>query len=187
MADRKQQFIAEQALISSIGAAVKLRQRDFYKKAKDLNISTTDFDKSKKEFRNGFASLLIQAAKFLKTTPVKDPEVKLLIQIEWIQFELEKIKGDLLVSGQPTFGVVQKAFNLTLKYLWCFGMIEKPPHCPVDGQVLKKVGWNGVFWPLMTKQDYLDAITKVKYVAGSSNLCDWEMSVWRPSIKIDEW
>jgi hypothetical protein len=183
MLDRKKQFIVEQALISSIAASVKLRQREFYKSAKVLDINQSTYDTLKKHFRAEFASFLITGANAFKKTS-RDREKKLLAQIGWVNRQLNRVKGTLLADDQPTFGVSQKALNLFLKYLWCFRMINEPPHCPIDGQVLKRIKWTGVPWPLMTKKDYLAAIRQTKNVAGEIRLCEWELSEFKPSVQI---
>ena len=56
-------------------------------------------------------------------------------------------------ESKITFGTVQKLVNLYLKYLWCTRQIDfDPPHCPVDGQVLGKIDWDGPLWPAWRKE-----------------------------------
>jgi hypothetical protein len=70
--------------------------------------------------------------------------------------------GTILVEGKLRYGVSQKAFNLYLKYLWRVRIADgkpsvPPPHCPVDGVVLRKGTLPGV-WTL--------AIAKRSIVTG---------------------
>lgn len=184
MFTQKQKFVLEQALISTIGATVKLRQRQFYKSKTELRLSKSDYESKKKSFRNEFGVVLLRAANNLKDIHADQREAKLIEQIEWVLTGLNKIKGDLLVDEQPTFGIAQKAMNLTLKYLWCLDLMEEPPHCPVDSQVLKSVKLAGKVWSLMNKSDYESAIQEVKKAAGKKSISTWELDKWRPSITV---
>jgi hypothetical protein len=39
---------------------------------------------------------------------------------------------ELFINGKLPLGVIQKMFNLFLKYHWCLGNIGTPPHFPID-------------------------------------------------------
>ncbi|MDM1549455.1 hypothetical protein HX096_16495 [Empedobacter falsenii] len=45
----------------------------------------------------------------------------------------------LFVKGSLNIGVSQKLLNLYLKYQWCAGWIETPPHFPVDRIIQQKL------------------------------------------------
>lgn len=38
----------------------------------------------------------------------------------------------IFAKGRMNFGISQKMLNLYLKYQWCKGSVEEPPHFPVD-------------------------------------------------------
>ncbi|MFT6838780.1 MAG: hypothetical protein ACJAZR_002319 [Sediminicola sp.] len=40
--------------------------------------------------------------------------------------------SEIFNGGQINFGIAQKMLNLYLKYQWCLGNIQEPPHFPVD-------------------------------------------------------
>lgn len=185
MLDRKKQFIVEQALISSVAASVKLRQRRFYRSASELKLNQNAYSKRKDLFRNAFADLLIEAANKVNGVASKNREKELLTQIGWIKEKLERIKDNLLVEEQPAFGVAQKALNLFLKYLWCFDLIEQPPHCPIDGQILGKIAWADKPWPLFNREDYEEAIKQVRNKAGDKSIGEWELLQFKPSVQIN--
>lgn len=44
--------------------------------------------------------------------------------------------GRYLRGGKLKFGRAQKILNGYLKYLWCAGRINTPPHCPFDDRVI---------------------------------------------------
>jgi len=72
----------------------------------------------------------------------------------------------------------QKSFSVYLKHLWCLGLIEKPPACPVDRRILKIAGapadkqsWgktNSIF-------EYARQVNYIKKAAGSDHISDWEV------------
>ena len=74
-------------------------------------------------------------------------------------------------------GVSQKLLNLQLKYLWCVGAVETPPHCPVDRIILNhtklknKMNWTQI----TTIADYMKAIDAIKEVAGDKEIALWEL------------
>jgi hypothetical protein len=79
-------------------------------------------------------------------------------------------------------GIAQKLLNLQLKYLWCLGFIEEPPHCPVDRIVLSKTKLEGKLnWTqIKTKNEYIQAINAIRDVADSQklSLSEWELKVF---------
>ena len=85
-------------------------------------------------------------------------------------------------ESKITFGTVQKLVNLYLKYLWCTSQIDfDPPHCPVDGQVLGKIDWDGPLWPDMQKGDYQRAIMAITGKARKKrykSVAEWELEEW---------
>jgi hypothetical protein len=81
-------------------------------------------------------------------------------------------------------GSAQKALNLYLKYLWCLGLIARPPHCPFDYRILAKLPTCNVKWT------QLDSIVKYKEIVGEAeqlakgkrlSLADWELEEWQRS------
>lgn len=77
-------------------------------------------------------------------------------------------------------GNAQKALNLHLKYRWCLGDIERPPHCPFDYYVLREIsGWRSYRWTVIDKiADYADLVAAARAVAGDQPLADWELAVY---------
>jgi len=77
-----------------------------------------------------------------------------------------------------SIGNAQKLLNLQLKYLWCAGLISKPPHCPVDRIVLghthlrNKLAWTRID----SIGEYLRAIAAIREVARGMDLADWELA-----------
>ena len=75
------------------------------------------------------------------------------------------IKDDILKKGKVEFGVAQKILNLFLKYCWSIGWIDKPPHCPIDSNVLKWVGRDDLRWSTMTGDTYREVIKEIVWIS----------------------
>lgn len=99
-----------------------------------------------------------------------------------VDFGTTKGKNLLGPDGYK-FGVAQKLLNLLLKYLWCLGYVEEPPHCPVDRIVLAKttlrdrLNWTEI----KTAEKYSEAINAIRVVAQGEgiSLAQWELKAYR--------
>ena len=80
------------------------------------------------------------------------------------------------------YGVAQKLLNLALKYYWCLGLINDPPHCPVDRIIISKTKHSGIInWTQITeKSEYQKVIEEIKVLAGKSQLSipAWELTIF---------
>ena len=47
--------------------------------------------------------------------------------------------SEIFNGGKINFGIAQKMLNLYLKYQWCLGNIDEPPHFPVDRIIQQKL------------------------------------------------
>lgn len=85
----------------------------------------------------------------------------------------------LLHGGRLRFGIAQKLVNLHLKYLWTAGLVEEPPHCPIDGIVrdLAKLPYD---WTTSDSEgEYRAAIAALAVVAAPRSLAVWELQEFR--------
>ena len=94
----------------------------------------------------------------------------------------ESIKGTLLGDDGYKYGVAQKLLNLALKYYWCLGRIDEPPHCPVDRIVIGKTKFkSSINWTRITrKSEYEGVIEDVKRLARNKGLSVpmWELTIY---------
>jgi len=93
---------------------------------------TTEFERQ--EFRKaviGFCDEIIIPCYRL---PVDEPIH--LENIVKVRDHAMQCAGDSTLENPYNIGIAQKLLNLQLKYMWCAGYIEKPPHCPVDRIIL---------------------------------------------------
>jgi hypothetical protein len=86
---------------------------------------------------------------------------------------------EFLSSDGFKIGVAQKAINLYLKYLWCLGVIEEPPHCPLDRSIISRLKANNdVNWTELTKievyEALMDEIGELARNEGRS-IAEWEL------------
>lgn len=113
-----------------------------------------------------------------KVTLDSDEHVK---KIKEIIDEANNI-GSSFLEGSYKFGTAQKLLNLTLKYHWCMGWIEEPPHCPVDRIILSKTDLKGKLnWTEIKDIDtYKEAIKSIERKASdkSLSLAQYELQVF---------
>jgi hypothetical protein len=88
-----------------------------------------------------------------------------------------------LNEGRLVFGVAQKLVNSWLKYLWCAGQIQEPPHCPFDRIIIGKLKLPpdcGMQWTRGSEADYRSWISAAKVLASQKNksLAVWELHEW---------
>jgi len=106
-----------------------------------------------------------------------------VLNIEAIVATSENWK-DILNDGKLTVGVAQKILNLVLKYYWCLGEIEMPPHCPLD-RIIQQKGLKSksiVNWTSLNDMDeYLRIMTDIKQVAQAKGktIAEWELEVFK--------
>lgn len=69
------------------------------------------------------------------------------------------------------FGHAQKVLNLSLKYLWCLGLVQEPPHFPVDRLIQQKMKIkNSSNWTKdMEESHYNTVIEEAKALAKREN------------------
>jgi hypothetical protein len=85
--------------------------------------------------------------------------------------------ANVLQNGRFRIGTAQKALNLYLKYLWCIGEIDEPPHCPFDSVIIAKLPKHvGPSWTNMdSEDDYFALVAAAKSQAEGSSLANWEL------------
>jgi hypothetical protein len=90
--------------------------------------------------------------------------------------------GYLLIDGRLRIGTVQKSHNLYLKILWCLSdQRPAPPHCPIDGQILKKISISDAWTKLDSMTVYNEWIGKLRDHAklqGFKTVAEWELVAW---------
>ncbi len=91
--------------------------------------------------------------------------------------------AQVLADGRLKIGHAQKALNLYLKYMWCFGWIPEPPHCPFDRIVLQFVPQcKNMLWTKLDSMDDYNLIVKCsKIAAGNLSLSMWELELYNRS------
>lgn len=90
--------------------------------------------------------------------------------------------GSSFLEGSYKFGTAQKLLNLTLKYHWCMGWIEEPPHCPVDRIIISethlegKLNWTDIT-DLNVYEQAIEAIN-IKALEKNLSLAEYELQVF---------
>ena len=126
---KEQEFIVKEIWILAWNASVQ-RAR-LYKKG--LNSE----DRKKSAFRESVISYieenLFQSYKNGCNEDQHYKNIDLLIE------KANKYGSEILGPDMYKYGVAQKFLNLAVKYMWCLGHIQEPPHCPVDRIVINKI------------------------------------------------
>jgi hypothetical protein len=106
------------------------------------------------------------------------------IRIRDLANALQNEHPTVLAAGRMRIGILQKALNLYLKYLWTWGRVDMPPHCPFDKMVIDAVPFDGMVttrttWRPWTRRDSLEEyerlVTAARVVAGTVRLAEWEL------------
>lgn len=85
----------------------------------------------------------------------------------------------ILDGDRFKIGTAQKALNLYLKFLWCLGIHNcAPPHCPLDGIILKKVSIYQAWTKLDCMETYKKWINTIKEKATTKSIPEWELENW---------
>jgi hypothetical protein len=153
------------AMINSLRAA--LQRNKVY--------STSSNQQDRSRFRLAWSKLIAKSsAKY--SQPVEDgPHCETIAQISQ---ELSDEFAQILEGGKLRFGTSQKAFNLYLKFLWRLGQIQMPPHCPVDGIVLRKASITGSWTQSDSMEEYMRWIGMLRKLARPLTLAEWEYALW---------
>jgi hypothetical protein len=90
---------------------------------------------------------------------------------------------DILEGKRFRIGSAQKALNLYLKYLWCQGEIQTPPHCPLDAGVIATLSaaHRKCLWTQLddiVKYNSMIADAKINAKATGISLAEWELNLW---------
>ncbi|MDP2575362.1 hypothetical protein Q8W40_24415 [Vibrio penaeicida] len=164
----KKDFVLKIALSNTQSAAF---QRGYVYSS---NVSDSDKSKFSKYFRSRLRSL--------ESTYSSQPnEMEHIEIIESFREDISNKYAHLLQGNKLRFGTAQKAVNLYVKFLWTLGYIEEqPPHCPIDGIVLKSLGLKDKWTELDCRQRYKQIIESVRQEASKNKMtiAEWEIMLW---------
>jgi len=100
--------------------------------------------------------------------------------IEYLADSISERCRSALRGGRFRIGPAQKALNLHLKYLWCAGWIEHPPHCPFDYYVISELRLKRP--PSWTRLDssgeYMELVDAARLAAGAQSIAEWELAAY---------
>jgi len=124
--------------------------------------------------------LEIEINKKLKEYKNRVSEKSHVSNIKSIANSINKQWSNSLIDGSIPIGVIQKAFNLYLKIMWCLKKIPEPPHCPLDSVIIKKLpNKHRTSWTKIKDIDtYQAIISELKKIAGKRSLAVWELETY---------
>ncbi len=171
----KKEFLMNQAIVNSIGAA--FQHAGVYVKG------LRDDDKRKACLRNTLAEYLRDLGLRYVQSVTDDAHCGNISNLA--KTMTEKFRGTGILRNEKfRIGIAQKALNLYLKYLWCLGDIPTPPHCPVDRRIIDKLGLKekdrrDYDWTKIDNiEKYKRLIEKCRETAGDTCLAEWELQEW---------
>jgi hypothetical protein len=164
--DWKLKFLRRELLSSSWSASVQ-HNPTYLKSAEQVTIG---------KFRDAMFSYLLSQIEPLYQGQITDEQH--FINIEALMKYAEEKGRSVLMGGKYKAANAQKLLNLYLKYLWCAGLVETPPHCPVDSIILAKAKIHGKSWTkMLSVDDYREVISLLKKVVNVP-LAPWELQVY---------
>jgi hypothetical protein len=163
----QQSFLGSEIFSMTLAATVR--------RSRLYNPSTTE--KVRKPFQDSLHAQLENFAPAYRQCVTEDRHLQ---NIERLSSELSDRHKNVLAGGVLRIGAAQKALNLYLKYLWCLGEVDIPPHCPIDSVVLKRIrGFRDVRWTQISHIDaYIRIIEAAKAEADGIPLALWELSLY---------
>jgi hypothetical protein len=169
MVDRKE-FLRQTALFNAIGAA--FQRALIYGDKNDNGLK----DQVKRDLEGHLRRIETRYQRNVSSE-------KHLQTISGVAKNMSNKHAHILKNGRFRVGIAQKAVNIYLKLLWCYGWIPEPPHCPIDSIVLAKVGDRITKWTIMDDiEDYRTVIERIQaYIRQAGlkmSLSKWELYVW---------
>ena len=132
-------------------------------------------------FIKEFKSRLIFLEKVYEQPVSPDQHLK---NIEEFANSLSNSFPDVLRDKKMKIGIAQKAVNLYLKFIWCYGWIPEPPHCPIDRIVLEEAGDDGSWTKIVSIEEYSEKIKKIESKKGNKSFSEWECELWERKNRI---
>ena len=119
----KERFIGYELGLLTVKAALSTRDRNYTIYKKDIK------DHQRKPAKRAIRKLLVEIEDTYQPMLAGDRHV---VYISNVAEKLTNEIGQYLRNNEFRIGITQKLVNMHLKYLWCTGVIEEPPHCPID-------------------------------------------------------
>lgn len=168
----QKRFIGYELGLLTIKAVLSTRDKNYpvYKSS----VKTHQRTNAKKAIRNVLNKLEQEYSKI----PSSGEHIKYITDTA---NSLTKEIGKYLHNSRFRIGIAQKLINLHLKYLWCSGVIQEPPHCPIDG-IIRDVAQLKYDWISNDDiEDYKAAIESLNKISQRKNetLAQWELREFR--------
>ena len=168
MLDAKMSFLRQQAELSAVIAS--LQRAGVYE--------PTASDAQRQELRQAPREALAQLSERYASPVSHEAHVKNIVLLAQ---GISERCGSYLRGRHLRIGVAQKALNLYLKFLWCYGQIPTPPDCPFDSRIIAKLPPESQqSWTRLDSLDgYEGLVAAAKVVAAPQELAVWELDVFQ--------
>jgi hypothetical protein len=164
---QQKEFLRKTALLNAIGAA--FQRASIYSDSACKRVA-------KERLKNDLERHLRCIEKRYRLPISSDQHCR---NIDKLAKQLSRIHSRVLKDRRFRIGIAQKAVNIYLKFLWCYGWIHEPPHCPLDSIVLREAGDVSTKWTLLDKiVDYRKVVRKIHQKFPGKSLSRWELEVY---------
>jgi hypothetical protein len=173
----KETYLNNEIWTLTFGAA--FQRANVYEKSATDDSKKQEFKQNTRAFIENKLIPIYKKGKVDETT-----HVKCITQLN----DFTKAYQNILNVGKLNIGVSQKLLNLYLKYLWCLGRIDTPPHFPVDRRIQEILGFADIIsWTKVTKvEDYMKIIDQSKKHLGKhKSLAELELNVYERRFNTD--
>lgn len=176
--DKKEEFLINEMIQSSINSGFQTRNLDF----PIYNYENLLLNAAKNLRRDIHNFLLLYLAEY-----VPNCEEEHIKRIKKLSSQMSLKYGDILHKKRFRIGVSQKIINLFLKHMWVIGKIGEPMHCPFDNIIKIKL-LKGIKTITLTDWTEFDQISVYKkYVTLASqkalesgfSIANWELENWK--------
>ncbi|HPE97526.1 MAG TPA: hypothetical protein PKX04_06185 [Chitinophagales bacterium] len=141
--------------------------------------------KERMGLKNEISKFLLQSVlPIFKNNSVS--EIETIKLIERLSNLLSRNYKSALKDEKFTVGTSQKIVSVYIKSMWLTGNTEEPNICPIDGIILKHIGFDGDSWTAFDIRDYKSALTACKDVMKTSDystIAVWELMTYKELSK----
>lgn len=176
MKSQKQSFL-KRVNVSSVQDALRNSLVASFQRNRTYKVGVQHYDRE--PLRRAVRKKL-QNMESLYSHPVSDEShIKNIVEIS---DSLSTEFGYLLVGGRFRIGTSQKALNLFAKFLWCLNdNWPIPPHCPLDGRILKRISIYEPWTKLDSSKVYKEWINRLRdhaRIMDFASIAEWELKAW---------
>jgi hypothetical protein len=177
MSFQKEKFLTGEFLVSSINAGLQTRNTNY-----PIYNAVENYGKASQNLKLDVKDHLIKYLLVFNESSENDHYENIENLSRFISEKYETI----LFNQRFRIGVSQKIINLFLKYMWIYGKIKMPYHCPFDSNIKtslteknSKIGLQD--WTVLDNLEEYKiyvSLARIKAQAEGLSIPEWELVKW---------